>query len=343
MKKAILNPLNHIMYSSFYIYALQSVLGLDSIKFDSRPFRGLSYESQTSRGLLFTLSENGSHEKKFYIAGEDSYKITEEIYDWCDVYASVNANHEMTPNRDKLVSLVPSFGIRVWNKGQTALTALSNAAYFCRLTNGRKVKTFLGNYKRLLSRPSYSDMTPEASKSDYVFFCSTLWYNDEYNQNDRRVNARRASFIRACKEIDGIKFEGGFVPQKGRSSVELFSDCISETGYPYQTWLQKTKQSALVFNTPAFWNCHGWKLGEYLALGKAIISTPLSNDLPEPLIHGQSIHFVEDRIDSLREAVKYIIGHPDYKERLERGAREYWEKYGTPEKSLDLIGIHKEV
>ena len=37
-------------------------------------------------------------------------------------------------------------------------------------------------------------------------------------------------------------------------------------------WISKTKQSAIVFNTPAFWSCHGWKLGEYLAMGKCIIS-----------------------------------------------------------------------
>ena len=123
--------------------------------------------------------------------------------------------------------------------------------------------------------------------------------------------------------------------------MDLFSDCISPASYPYQTWLQKTQQSALVFNTPAFWDCHGWKLGEYLALGKAIISTPLSNDLPVPLTHGVNIHFVEDDIDSMRAAIQYIIGNPDYKERLEQGASAYWASYGTPEKSLELMGIHQ--
>lgn len=339
--QARVNPLNHIAYSSFYIYALREVLGNQAVLFDSAPFRDLSVESQQSRGLLFTIRQTGYPEKKYFICGNDSYRIEEEIYEWCDVYASVNANFGETPGRTKLVSLVPSFGVKVWSTGGTVLRALSNAVYYQRIVHGSKVKTFLGNYKRLLARPFYTDLAPEPSSSDYIFFCSTLWYNDEYNQNDQKVNARRAHFIRACKGIGSIRFEGGFVPQGGRSSSELFSDCLSATSYPYQTWLQKTKQSALVFNTPAFWDCHGWKLGEYLALGKAIISTPLSNDLPAPLTHGVNIHFVEDDIDSMREAITYIIENPDYKEKLERGARTYWASFGTPEKSLELIGIHK--
>ena len=339
MFEAIVNPLNHILYSSFYIYALRSVLGRESVRFDSSPFLCLSEGSRQARGVSFIIRQTGFADKKFFICGNDSYQIEEELYEWCDVYASVNANHGKTPGREKLVSLVPSFGIRIWNTCGTFLAALSNAVYYVKSIHEHKLKTFLGNYKRLLNRPYYTDLNPEPSRSDYVFFCSTLWYNDDYNQNDRHLNARRANFIRACKEREDIRFEGGFVPQQGRSSVELFRDCLSETSYPYYSWLQKTKQSALVFNTPAFWDCHGWKLGEYLALGKAIISTPLSNELPAPLTHGVNIHFVEDNIDSMKEAINYIIQNPDYKKHLEQGAREYWEAYGTPEKCLEFIGI----
>lgn len=341
MATATINPLNHIAYSSFYIYALEQVLGKRNVHFNIRPFQHLSIDSLKTGGILFIINQDDHSEKKYFISGDDTYQINEELYNWCDVYASVNANFSKTPGHTKLVSLVPSFGIRCWNNSQTFLAALTNGISYVKLYGGHKLKTYLGNYKRLLNRPSYADMTPGTSRSDYVFFCSTLWYNDEWNKNDSKVNARRANFIRACKGIDGLQFEGGFVAQSGRSSVELFKDCMTDSGYPYHTWLEKTKQSALVFNTPAFWDCHGWKLGEYLALGKAIISTPLSNDLPAPLTHGVNIHFVEDDIDSLREAITYIIENPGYKEQLEQGARAYWASYGTPEKSLELMGIHR--
>jgi glycosyltransferase involved in cell wall biosynthesis len=107
-------------------------------------------------------------------------------------------------------------------------------------------------------------------------------------------------------------------------------------------WLEKTKQSAVVFNTPAFWNCHGWKLGEYLALGKCIVSTKLQNDLPFPLEHGKNIHFVENNQDAMGEAIEYIISHPDYRQKLESGARAYWDAYGSPIAALKLLGVERE-
>ncbi len=94
-------------------------------------------------------------------------------------------------------------------------------------------------------------------------------------------------------------------------------------GVKMQKWLQKTKQSAVVFNTPAFWNCHGWKLGEYLAMGKCILSTDLSNDLPCPLEHGVNIHIVENSELAMREALCYILSHPDYRHALEQEAAHY--------------------
>ena len=119
----------------------------------------------------------------------------------------------------------------------------------------------------------------------------------------------------------------------------VFNNVVVNQGEPFALWIEKTKRSALVFNTPAFWDCHGWKLGEYLALGKCIVSTKLSNDLPHPLEHGVNIHFVEKSEESMCEAVEYILTHPDYRHKLEKGAREYWETYGTPEASLKLLGI----
>lgn len=76
-----------------------------------------------------------------------------------------------------------------------------------------------------------------------------------------------------------------------------------------------------------------------MALGKAILSTPLSNDLPAPLVHGQYIHITGATQEEMAEAIKYMISHPEYRHRLETNIHEYWQQYGTPEASLKLLGI----
>lgn len=324
----------NVVYSSYYILGLNELFGKRNIRFDT-----LSIYPQQPDCFCFLIRE-GAKEYKYAISLADSYCINEAVYDWCDVYGSVNANYDKTPEKyhKKLVPLCPSFGVRCWNFPETWLHAIKNWP-----KSGLTLKKNIGMHKRLISRPLYSDYCLKRSSNNkldnYIFFLSTLWYSDEWNKNDEGVNARRANFIHACKTLDGIVFEGGLVSQgKERSSEGLFADCLSKE-VSMKEWMRKTKRSALVFNTPAFWDCHGWKLGEYLAMGKCILSTELSNDLPVPLEHGKNIHLVDNDQESMRDAIEYIITHPDYRKKLENGAKAYWEHYGSPVASLKLLGI----
>jgi glycosyltransferase involved in cell wall biosynthesis len=271
----------------------------------------------------------------------------------------VNANFEHYPkqNYPKQVSLVPSFGIRIFSLFETIYFSTSNLAkgfkdilnnnsynittqkyeksYFKNVI--RHILNYLKNYFKRLPLEAYNNQT--TIKSNYIFFLSTLWYSNDNNKNDEGVNRRRANFIEACKEIGNIAFEGGLFAGKS-SSPELFKECLTYEKISLNNWIKKTKESILVFNTPAFWNCHGWKLGEYLALGKAIISTPLSNDLPVPLIHGEHIHIINnDSPEEMKKAILYIANNDEYRKKLETNVKAYWKKFGTPQKSLELLGL----
>lgn len=334
MEQVLIDSSGDLQYQSFYIYGLEKLFGKRNVSFSSEPFRTLSDEVRLHNFRFIILDE--TIQKRAVIATQDSFQIVPELYDWCDVYGSVNANRLKTESQyqKKLVALCPSFGVRCWNLAETLTHMLSHLDE----AKPSSFKKFIRKYKHFLRRQSYEHyIRPKEVKNNYLFLCSTLWTNDEWNRNDETVNLTRARFIRACKTIKGLSFEGGFVPSK-TSSNELFKDCLC---VPYSThqWLQKTQQSVCVFNTPAYWQCHGWKLGEYMALGKAIISTPISNDLPAPLIHGKHIHIVENSQEAMREAVSYILSHPDYRKSLEHNISAYWDTYGTPQKSLELLGL----
>lgn len=339
--KAIIDPVDDILYMSFYVYGLEKMLGKNNVYFSMRPFADLSLQSRHSKSIRFVIDCDGA-QKKYVIDGNDSFQIHEELYNWCDVYGSVNTNYGKVSEKyhGKLVALCPSFGVRCWSYPQIISHAFRN--FHDPISTFKK---WMGKHKRLMQRPEYEEYLSSSKQDDsysqYVFFISTLWYNDEWNKNDDGVNSRRATFIRACKSVEGLVFEGGLVSQgKERSSEGLFADCLSKA-VPMKEWLEKTRRSALVFNTPAFWDCHGWKLGEFLALGKCIVSTKLSNDLPAPMEHGKNIHFVENSQESMRDAVEYILTHSDYRKTLENGARAYWEQYGSPIASLKLLGIER--
>ena len=331
--KVIVDPLGNILYKSFYIYGLEHYKGIDTVSYSSAPFCELSENVRNSKSLRFITRMNGV-EKRCVINCNDSYQICPELYDWCDVYGSVNANFALTDEKyhSKLVSLCPSFAIRCWSIPKTLCMCFRKQ----NVSNG-SIRKHIGKYKRLLQRPQYESYIENIDvDNNYLFHLSTKWIGDEWNQNDETVNLTRARFIRACKSIGDMNFEGGLLLSANDRNIEPFMDCGS-AGVSPQEWLYKTKQSMCVFNTPAYWRCHGWKLGEYMALGKAIISTTLFNDLPAPLVHGEHIHFVEDNQEALVDAVRYLHNHQEYRRRLEGNISKYWNQYGTPMASIKML------
>ena len=351
--KIIVDPRSSYSYGSFYMKELKRVCK-NNLHYSINPFKELGLLGNDMR---FVIEKDGKKTNCF-LALNDSYRIHEQDYEWCDVYGSVNANFTHCPHEKypKLVSLVPSFGIRDSSLMERMLSVSINLCKAPELITRRiewnKVKqkeevNLLQNIKHYFGRAykTWKNRLPLSaydnhivSEDNYVFFLSTMWYSDQWNKNDEGVNLRRAHFIRACKSIPTCQYEGGLLGDVS-SSNEQFKDVATDQRVAFSNWIEKTKRSALVFNTPAFWDCHGWKLGEYLALGKCIASTKLSNDLPHPLEHGVNIHFVENSEESMCEAVEYILTHPDYRHKLEKGAKEYWETYGTPKASLKLLGI----
>src|SRR5690606_3774795 len=135
--------------------------------------------------------------------------------------------------------------------------------------------------KHFFNRRPETDYRPAPSDDSYVFFVAWPWKKHPH------VNPPRARFMRVCKRSSLVRFEGGFAPRR-RADVPMIADVTAERLYSFTEWLGKTQRSAAVFNCPAVHDCHGWKLGEFLALGKAIITLPLSRSLPVPLEHGHT-------------------------------------------------------
>ena len=183
------------------------------------------------------------------------------------------------------------------------LQTVGGLLYFRR--GNHSSREHFANYRRQFRHRSTSEsFAPAPSKRDYIFALASIWNEDEAPQ----TNQHRAVFIEVCKSLPRpITFEGGFVSSRPRQELGALGYHVLNKGAPFEEYLQKTKSSAVVFNTPAVWSCHGWKLGEFLALGKAIISTQLVRELPSPLIHGTHIHYVDGSRESISAAVELLL------------------------------------
>jgi hypothetical protein len=277
----------------------------------------------------------GAPRPRLYLSANDHDRIDQECLDWADAYGMVNRNPAVHVERgaEKIHPIGPSFGVQAeWGRG-------TNAAVLAGLmlgTVGRPAQSreLLKEWKSLhTERMPETRYRPGPSDDDYVFFVSWPW------KKHAEVNPPRARFIRLCRSTPSIRFEGGFAPRR-RRDISGIDDITAPRRYPFAEYLEKTRRSAFSFNCPAVHNCHGWKLGEFLALGKAVISEPLSRSMPSPLVHGEHVHFVGRDGEGLEDAIQRLRTDLDYRRHLEHGARRYYDQHLAPQVVMrKLLGM----
>jgi glycosyltransferase involved in cell wall biosynthesis len=258
-----------------------------------------------------------------FVCHSDYAHCHERGLEWCDLYAKVNVDLAAVPDgyRERILPLGPSFGMQIYRP----LHAFYRALRSFRPGDANPREHFANYYRQFRYCVPEETYEPCESATDYVFFAGSLWIEEP------DTNLARMLFIKACRRVDRVQFEGGFIPRRNHVGDPVgFETLTVERPYPITDYIARIKRSAVVFNTPAVGRCHGWKLGEFLALGKAIVSTPLTRMLPAPLVHGQHVHYVEPAEDAMKEAVERIVQDTGYRASLERSARAYYEEYLRP-------------
>ena len=246
---------------------------------------------------------------RFFVSTGDHNDINEAMLDWADAYGKVNLAFDEPP-RSNLIPVGPVFGITLWplpaGYAEAFQMALAGAPLMQRV---REIRF------QAIARLPFERYTARPSEPSYVFHASRPWSGKHQGTNDARER-----FLRACRGL-GIDVDGGILDER----LSLGS------------YLDRLQRSAIAFNCPAVHHCHGWKLGEYLALGKAIVSTPLSRQLPAPLVHGEHVHFVDDREEAIADGVASVLADASYRAHLEAGARRWFDEHLAPVRVVDRL------
>lgn len=319
--KVYIDPACNILYASFYIRGLRKLYGYKNIIFSSKPFKGLHYDKENFL-LAFVIND-----KKYIIDPVDFSTLQYlDFVEWADVYGKVNYNINNISQQyiDKVIPIGANYGIACYgsNREINILWAIKHylqckdrlkyswSSYLCR---------YLTVYKR---KEEKSNILPQEKR---IFFVSRFW------EGQNLANQSRINFIRACKKLQKegiINFTGGMVPDCKVSTCP--QDVKLEGEMPLHKYIEGIQTSALVFNTPAYHGCHGWKLPEYISQGAAILSTPFNNELPIALEHKKNIFFSQADEDSLYNAIKFLVTNKELCKSLRRNTKQYWDLYASP-------------
>jgi len=318
MPSLIVHPAADLQYASFVLEGLSRVVGPSSISYSTEGFN-----PNVVRGRVLAFYRADDPRARCLLSFADSAAVSPIGLEWARVYGMVNVREEDVGRGGNLIAIGPTFGVRLGSGRLTARHLVSG----WRATGWRgwpratsNVGTVLKNRHR---RTTIDRYVPRESEADYVFYCAWPWAKHP------EVNPPRGRFIEACRRAPGLTFEGGFAPRR-RNDVPEAMPLSAPRRYRIAEYIEKVRRSAVAFNNPAVHGCHGWKLGEFLALGKATITLPLLRALPAPLEHGVHVHVVDDSPESLDAALERLRRDHAYRRTLEVNARRWYEQHIAP-------------
>lgn len=305
-----LQPWFHPEYFSFYVEGLRRAFPDRPVRMDVKRFPPLSASDWYRPRDTFAFIVDG---QRITLSANDYREVHVPHLDWSHRHGRVNVDGGRAG--DRVLPLGPAFGVRAFDR----ISAFRLAAAFSRYRPppAWRTRQLLASLRRQNRREPLDRYRPTRSEAS-----AGLYYLGNYWSRHREANGPRLRYLQAAHaEVRDV--QGGLVYS-------------SEIGpYPtapatHRAYLEGIRRSAAVFNHDAVHGCLGWKLGEFLALGKAIITTPIMNALPAPLQHGRECHLVADNADAMREAIRLLLADVDYRRHLEAGARSYYERFVEP-------------
>jgi hypothetical protein len=314
-------------YYAYFWVGLERVFGAEALRIDPAGFPPPSHPGFHRHRDTFAFVVDG---RRYFISANDHGDIAEAALEWADVVGSVNVVADAQGPAASVVPMGPSFGVRAWNtSGALALVRRFARSARPPALGWRALMATLRRQRQRLPIESY-EPTPSAPSAG-------IWYLGTFWADHPEANLDRVRFLRAARAV-GARLDGGLVPLAGDLPAGL-SD-LAASGVDQSRYVAGVRGSAIAFNHPAVHGCLGWKLGEYLALGKAILTTPVDRVLPVPLEHGTHWHVADPTAEGLAEAIELLMSDGDYRRHLERGARRYFDDWVEPRAAITRLSHH---
>jgi hypothetical protein len=155
---------------------------------------------------------------------------------------------------------------------------------------------------------------PLKSRRNRILFLTRVWDpekapSDAGKELRLRLNKTRTECIEACKKQYGDLFTGGlfmeYYAKKNYPSLAMPSDFTNKSSY-----LQSVKEHTICISTTGLSNSIGWKLGEYVAASRVIVSEPLHFELPGNFEKGKN-YFEFETSEQLLARIDYLLSNPD--------------------------------
>ena len=169
-----------------------------------------------------------------------------------------------------------------------------------------------------------------------IFFQTRIWSHKDapYSPEEqlRATNQMRIDVVRRLKKEFGDMFVGGIT--RTPLAEKECPDCIAPLSGDKKEYLSTLKKCLVAVTTTGLHQSTGWKLAEYVASARCIVTEPLEYALPNPLEENKNIitfHTPEECVQACRK----ILDDPDFARQMRKNNAEYYQKYVKPSQLID--------
>lgn len=166
-----------------------------------------------------------------------------------------------------------------------------------------------------------------------ILFYSRLWLpsdslSDDLNCERERINSQRIELVRKLKEAFSDCFHGG-VEASNLAKTIAPDICLPSIETSRREYLIKMHKSDICIATTGLHNSIGWKMGEYVAAAKGIVSEPLFYEVPGQFNKG--INYLEfSSVEECIESVRFLHDNPDRLYAMKCHNYDYYRSYLEP-------------
>jgi len=182
--------------------------------------------------------------------------------------------------------------------------------------------------------PMLSDFeyAPDAPVDRVILFQTRVWHPIELGPDAAdEVNLKRVQLVRALKAEFGPLFRGGLVPDE--YARRHYPDAVTAEPVRRAHFIAGSKRAFIGIYTRGLHHSLAFKLPEYLASSKCIVSEPLRNRLAHPLAAGRNyLEFLS--IDECIGHCARLLADRELAEGMRRDNWHYYRAHVHPARSL---------
>jgi hypothetical protein len=201
-----------------------------------------------------------------------------ELLDWCDVYAKRNIDPlRAGPMAHKVIP----YGMNLASHSKRSVLAVL-AAMAAAFPSGFRPR--LSAIYCYVVTPHWMDFEhdPSMPVEDEILYQTRVW-DPVDSAEDTSINDERIALLRALRAEFKHRLVGGVVPND--YARRKYPDLITRIPSRHRQYISSAKRPAIAIYSRGLFGSIAFKMPEYLAASKCIVSDPITNLLPSPLSH----------------------------------------------------------